>query len=103
MRVLVPVLLLLVATTALAAEPPTPTPISELEALRLEKAEAIYQTIQAEIKYLHERGERLKDQIYRAIQDLQRATGCEGCQIDLPNRRFVRPPAPKPVKPDGQE
>lgn len=89
--------LLLLATVASAGEPAKTefVTIPEVDALRLEKSEAVYQTVQAEIRALQERGERIREQVIRYVQDLQRALNCPNCQIDLAHRRLMKPLEPK--------
>lgn len=65
--------------------------LGELDALKIEKSEAVYQMLQAEVRALQERAERVKDQTIRYIQDVARGQGTEGWKLNLPERRWEKP------------
>lgn len=65
--------------------------ISELDALRLEKADLSAQVLQAEIGRLQERLERVKEQAVGYIREIQRRDSVEGWQLDLAARKWVKP------------
>jgi len=68
-------------------------PITELDALRLERAELEVRALTAEIQARQERIERIKSEAVPYIATLRQRDKAEGCQLDLGNRKWVCPKA----------
>ena len=64
-------------------------PLAEVDALRLEKAEA-------EVSFLLERAARIRGEAQGYARELARRDGTEGWQLDLPRRMWVKPEAKTP-------
>lgn len=63
-------------------------PLQELDALRLEKADADVRALLAEIQARQERVERLREQVQRYVLDIAKRDGAEDCQLNLAKRQW---------------
>lgn len=93
-KVLVVVAILsILAPAAIAQEKapgpaPAAKPLAELDALRIEKADADVRALLAEIQARQERIERVKEQVQRYVLDIAKRDGAEGCQLDMAKRQW---------------
>lgn len=71
--------------------------LPEVDALRLEKAELEVRGLTAEIQARQERIERIKAEALLYIEKIRQRDGVHGWELDLANRKWIRPSAERVV------